>query len=147
MNAQPRNLRRALAALNARLGHRGRYLLCVAGAWEIYGLGIILDPRFGTVRGVGILQNLAPLHWWGLFWMLCAAIAGVYAFASKPGRDWIGFIAAALPALVWAGAYLVSWISQDYPRAWTSAGAWLFAALRLGVAAGWPEHTRQEQRK
>ncbi|MFJ5294534.1 hypothetical protein [Streptomyces sp. NPDC088348] len=144
MAALQRAPSRAWRALSARLGRRGAYLFSAGCAWTGYGIGVAIDPRYGTVRGVTILARYCPLTVFGWLWIVCGLTACVCAFFRTPGRDRIGFGAAVLPALLWAGAYGASWITGDYPKAWTSAISWGFAAIRLMVVSGWREQDRQE---
>ncbi|MFF7335466.1 hypothetical protein [Streptomyces sp. NPDC008150] len=114
-------------------------------AWTMYGIGIIITPRPGTVRGMLLLRNAAPLELWGVIWVVCGLTAIVFAF-TRTGRDMVGFMAAVLPTLMWAGAYVAAMISGDFPSAWVSAATWLFAALRLIVVSRWPESTGVQQK-
>lgn len=135
---------RILRRLDARLGRRGSYLAVAGSAWTLYGLGIILDPRVGTVKGVSILRHLLPIEAWGAFWMLCGLTAVAFAFTRD--RDRFGFFAAVLPAAVWSGAYAAALMTGDFPKAWTSMATWALAAIRLIIVSGWVEPARRPRK-
>lgn len=135
-----------LRRLDERLGRRGSYLACAGSAWTLYGLGTIITPRPGTVRGMLLLRNIAPLELWGCVWVVCGLIAIGFAF-TPTGRDRWGFVAAVCPTILWAGAYVAAMISGDFPSAWVSAATWMFAALRLIVVSGWPEPPGSQQKR
>lgn len=135
---------RILRYIDKRLGRRGSYLACAGSAWTMYGIGVMLAPRVGTVRGMLLLRGIAPMWVWGLVWVICGLTAVCFAFAGT-GRDRWGFAAAVLPTLLWAGAYFVAMLNGDFPSAWVSAATWLFAASRLLIVSGWPEPTTSQQ--
>lgn len=137
---------RILRRIDKRLGRRGSYLVCAGSAWTLYGIGLTIEPRPGTVRGMLMLRSIAPMWVWGLVWIACGLTAIVFAFA-RTGRDRYGFAAAVLPTLLWAGTYLVAMLAGDFPSAWVSAATWLFAASRLLIVSGWPEPTFQQYRQ
>ncbi|MFJ9420673.1 hypothetical protein [Streptomyces sp. NPDC101249] len=137
---------RILRRLDQRLGRRGSYLACAGSAWTMYGLGIIISPRPGTVRGMLLLRNIAPLEFWGAIWVVCGLTAIAFAF-TRTGRDVYGFVAAVIPTLVWCVAYGAAMIAGDFPYAWVSAATWGFAALRLIVVSGWPEPAGAQQKR
>lgn len=106
-----------------RLGLRGIVLLLTGCGWITYGVGIMIDPRYGVARGVAVLTHWWPLTDWGLMWILCGAAAIGCAWLATDA-DVVGFGAAAFPPLVWSGAYLAAWLTGRYPTAWTSIPAW-----------------------
>ncbi|MFD6149379.1 hypothetical protein [Streptomyces sp. NPDC060243] len=135
-----------LRRLDKRLGRRGSYLACAGSAWTLYGAGVIIEPRPGTVRSMVILREIAPMWVWGLIWVVCGLTAVAFGLA-RTGKDRWGFGAAVLPTLMWAGAYGLAIVAGDFPAAWTGAATWLFAALRLIVVSGWPETTPTTTRR
>lgn len=137
---------RILRRIDERLGRRGSYLACAGSAWTFYGIGLMVTPRPGTVKGMLLLRSIAPMWVWGLIWVACGLTAIVFAFAGT-GRDRWGFVAAILPTLMWAGAYLIAILAGDFPSAWASAATWTFAAARLVIVSGWPEAPASSQRQ
>lgn len=137
---------RLLRRLNKRLGRRGSYLACAGSAWILYGVGLVITPRPGTVKGMTVLRSIAPMWVWGLVWILCGMTAVAFAF-THTGRDRFGFMAAVCPTLLWAGAYGAAIVRGDFPSAWVSAATWLFAGARLIVVSGWPEPPVTQQRQ
>ncbi|WP_432051273.1 hypothetical protein [Streptomyces xiamenensis] len=135
-------MRAVACRAGARLGRRGAYLLVAGVGWLLYGVGVIQDPRAGTVRAAVVLSEAAPLSWWGCLWITCGAIAIVTAWSRCPLRQTAGYAAAMLPPLLWATAYAAAWLLGEYPRAWTGAATWAGAAAKLLIVAGWPEPAR-----
>ncbi|MFC8171219.1 hypothetical protein [Streptomyces sp. NPDC057325] len=133
----------AAALLRTRLGRRGSVLLAFGVMELLYGLGLLLDPRFGIVRGVGVLTHVAPMWVWGGLWMLCGALALIMAWDVRATRDTWGYAAAVLPPLGWCGAHLVAWLTGSYPQAWTSAVTWACIAVVIRRVNGWPEVRRE----
>lgn len=117
-----------------RVGLRGTALGVTGIGWITYGTGIITDPRYGVQRGVQVLVQICPLSWWGVLWIVCGT-AALGAALLRPGRDTAGFAAATLPPLVWAGAYVIAWLTGGYPQAWTATPAWCVPLVLLGVVA------------
>ncbi|MET9096257.1 hypothetical protein ABZX72_29680 [Streptomyces cyaneofuscatus] len=117
-------MRAAWSRVARRVGLRGVGLLIPAVGWITYGVGIAADPRYGVARGVAILTWAMPLSWWAWVWIGCGAIAMVAAVLPA-GRDRAGYIAVVAPPGLWAGAYLLAWITGRYPTAWTTSPAWL----------------------
>jgi len=127
-------MRAAAACLGRRVGLRGAALLLAGIGWTTYGIGIITDPRYVVQRGVSVLTRLWPLDWWGAVWIVCGLLA-LAAAVLRPGRDAWGFGAVVLPPLVWAGAYIVAWLTGRYPAAWTSTPAWCVPSGLLIIVA------------
>lgn len=121
------------------LGRRGTELLLFGLLELVYGWGIATDPRYGVVRGVGVLRSLAPMTWWGVLWMLCAAVALVLAIHPPKLRDSWGFAALYVPTAFWGAGNAVGWIDGDFPQAYTSAATWLTLTLILVLSERWPE--------
>ncbi|GHB55342.1 hypothetical protein GCM10010331_48960 [Streptomyces xanthochromogenes] len=130
----------AARRLSKRLGRRGSILAAFGIFESFYGFGAATDPRYGVVRGVGVLTNLLPMEWWGALWMVAGFLALVFAFEPRPRWDRWGFAAATLPMSLWSGANFVAWISGSFSQAWTSGVTWgvfVYIAIRIN---GWPEY-------
>lgn len=126
--------------LAKRLGRRGRVLILFGGMEALYGLSIATDPRYGVVRGVGVLTHMLPMPWWGGVWMLCGVIAVALAFEPRPRLDRWGFAAATLPMSLWSGANLVAYVSGEFGQAWTSVCTWGCFVGVLIIVNRWPEY-------
>lgn len=131
---------RAARRAAERLGRRGAYLAIAGAGWLLYGTGIVLDPREGTVRAAAVLRHVAPLEVWGWAWVLCAAIALGTAWSRCPERQAVGYAAATAPPLLWASGYAAAWALGEHPQAWAGAATWAAAALQMMIVAGWREH-------
>ncbi|MYR84100.1 hypothetical protein GTY41_03855 [Streptomyces sp. SID685] len=130
----------AARRIQKRLGRRGSILAGIGTMELVYGLQVVIDPRYGVVRGVGVLTHLRPMPWWGVLWMLCGAAALVLAFEPKPKWDRWGFAAAWVPMEIWSLANLVAWLSGDFHQAWTSAVTWGVWAYIVTAINRWPEY-------
>lgn len=132
-------MRAAAARLWARLGRRGTDLLIFGALELIYGWGIVSDPRYGVVRGVGVLTAVAPMTLWGALWMASGIIA--IALATHPPflRDSWGYAALFGPMGLWACANFGAWITGDFRQAYTSAATWGLLALHLLLSNRRPE--------
>ncbi|WP_439947155.1 hypothetical protein [Streptomyces sp. BBFR109] len=131
---------RAARRLRKRLGRRGTVLAGLGLVEIVYGLQVATDPRYGVVRGVGVLIHLLPMPWWGGVWMLCGVIAGVLAFEPRPRWDRWGFAASTLPMILWSGANLFAWASGSFHQAWTSFCTWGVWACIVTTINRWPEY-------
>ncbi|MFK0182288.1 hypothetical protein ACIQVR_40760 [Streptomyces xanthochromogenes] len=130
----------AARRLSKRLGRRGSILLAFGTMETFYGWGIATDPRYGVVRGVGVLTRMLPMPWWGALWMICGVTAMAMAFEPKPRWDRWGFAAATLPMSLWSGSNFVAWASGQFGQAWTSVITWgvfVFVLIRIN---GWSEY-------
>lgn len=133
-------MRAAAVWLRSRLGRRGTDL-AVFGVLElVYGWGIVSNPRYGVVRGVGVLNTWAPMTVWGAVWMLCGAAALVLAAhpAHLPSDSW-GYCALLLPTGLWAGANLTAQALGQFNQAYTSATTWGLLFLHLWLCNRRPE--------
>ncbi|MFJ5644022.1 hypothetical protein [Streptomyces sp. NPDC093223] len=130
----------ATHALSKRLGRRGHVLVGIGAMELVYGLQVAIDPRYGIVRGVGVLTHWLPMAFWGGLWMLCGLIAFSFAFEPRPHWDRWGFAASAFPMLVWSGANLVAWLSGEFGQAWTSFFTWGVWAYVVTAINRWPEY-------
>lgn len=139
-------LRAAARRLRKRLGRRGRILLAFGGMQVLYGYGIASDPRYGVVRGVGVLTHMwglrVPMSVWGGVWMVCGTIAMAMAWEIRASRDTWGYAALTLPMLLWSGANFVAWATQEYPQAWTSVATWGAFVYIAMLINRWPEYGR-----
>lgn len=135
-------IRAAARRLRKRLGRRGRILLAFGGMQILYGWGIARDPRYGVVRGVGVLTHLLPMPVWGFLWMACGTVAVAMAWEIRSSRDTWGYAALTFPMLVWSGANLVAWATQEYPQAWTSVATWGAFVYIAMMINRWPEYGR-----
>lgn len=131
----------AARRLRKRLGRRGRILLAFGLMQVLYGYGIATDPRYGVVRGVGVLTRMLPMSAWGGLWMACGAVAVVMAWEIRSSRDSWGYAALTLPMSLWSGANFVAWVSREYPQAWTSVCTWgAFVYIAMAINR-WPEYS------
>ncbi|MFB7285424.1 hypothetical protein [Actinacidiphila glaucinigra] len=127
-------MRAAAARAGQRLGYRGIALLIAGVGWINYGLGLLNDPRFGVVRGVGALTRIAPLHVWAWVWLL-SGLACCGAAVLRAGRDWWGWVAAAGMPAVWAFAYTSARALGEFPQGWYSGITWGVTPGLLAVLA------------
>jgi hypothetical protein len=128
--------------LRKRLGRRGSILMAFGIFETLYGWGIVSDPRYGVVRGVGVLTRWLPMPWWGGLWILCGITAVLMAFEPRPRWDRWGFAAATLPMLLWSAANAVAWLSGVFGQAWTSMVTWAAFAYIAQKINRWPEYQR-----
>lgn len=121
-------------AAGRRLGYRGAALLVTGVGWVNYGAGMATDPRYGTVRGVDALVQIAPIWVWGWVWIT----SGVVSCAAAPlrsGRDWWGWIAAAGMPAIWACAYSGARALGTLPQGWYAAMTWAVYPVLLALIA------------
>ncbi|MFH9215488.1 hypothetical protein [Streptomyces globisporus] len=118
-----------------RLGYRGAGLLILGCGWLNWGLGLLLDPRYGTVRGAAALTAIAPMPVWAWAWMVSGALSCAAAvFPSR--RDWWGWAAGTGMPVVWAAAYTSARALGEFPQGVASGLTWLVSpALALVLAA------------
>jgi hypothetical protein len=131
----------AARRLTKRLGRRGSILLAFGIMETLYGWGIATDPRYGIVRGVGVLTHMLPMPWWGSLWMLCGVVAIALSFEPRPRWDRWGYAGATVPMTLWSLANLVAWLSGEFGQAWTSFctwGAFVYILMRINR---WPEYS------
>jgi hypothetical protein len=132
-------MRAVVRRLRKRLGRRGRVLLAFGIMQTAYGVQIAFDPRYGQVRGVGVLTHWLPMSYWGALWMTCGTVAIAMAWEIRASHDTWGYAALTAPMLLWSGANLVAWISRDYPQAYTSCCTWGAMVYIAMVVNRWPE--------
>ncbi|RLL62458.1 hypothetical protein [Streptomyces sp. Z26] len=127
-------MRAAVRRLGHRLSYRGAALLLCGLGWINYGIGLVEDPRYGTVRGVEALTNIMPIAGWGAVWITSGALSVVAA--TRPGRrDWWGWGAAAAPPAWWALAYTTARAVDAYPQGWYSGITWAVTPGLLAILA------------
>ncbi|MFD4273834.1 hypothetical protein R2B67_26330 [Streptomyces cyaneofuscatus] len=122
--------------LRARLGYRGAALLVCGFGWINYGVGLIDNPRFGTVHGVSALLfgGRMPISAWGVVWITSGALSVLAAF--RPGaRDWWGWAAAAGPPAMWAVAYSGARALSEFSQGWYSGVTWAVVPSLLLILA------------
>lgn len=110
---------RAPGWFSGHLGTRGPFLIFMGLGKICFGASFIFDPPW-VLSGLELLLRWAPLHCWAWIWIVCGTATFCSAWL-KFGRDGWGFVAASLPAALWAFTYGWSGILGDYPR-----GLWLF---------------------
>jgi hypothetical protein len=131
--------RRAVLRLRQRLGRRGTFLLILGVGKTFYGLSFLVVPP--TDHGLQLLTRVCDLRHWAWLWIGCGIITGTSAFL-KVGRDWAGFLAALLPPIVWATAYMAAVVGGEYSRG-AYVAIW-YLTSHVGVimwAATVPEHS------
>ncbi|MFF6829655.1 hypothetical protein [Streptomyces longwoodensis] len=129
-----------------RLGYRGLGLLVCGMGWINWGMGLVCDPRYGTVRGAAALTQIAPMHVWGWVWVTSGVIACAAAVMSAR-RDWWGWAAAVGMPVVWAAAYTSARALGEFPQGLTSGLTWLVSpslAAILAAATRRLVHMRRE---
>lgn len=133
----------AVRRISKRLGRRGRILLAFGTMQVLYGVSIVSDPRYGVVRGVGVLTHMRPMSFWGAIWITCGAIALAMAWQIRSSRDTWGYGAVTVPMALWSGANFIAWVSSAYPQAWTSVITWGAFVYIAGTVNRWPEYGRR----
>jgi hypothetical protein len=120
-----------------RLGRRGAVLALKGVMCTVYGYSLLVQPPADT-RGIRLLLDLMPLHWWAWAWIAAGCTAVVSAWLPQ-GRDWPGYPAVYAVAAPWSLGSLASWWLYDNPRGWAGAVVWgAFCGVAL-IVAEWPE--------
>lgn len=132
------------------LSHRRAFLATIGAAWAGYGVGILLDPRYGTARGLAHITRHVPLDALGWMWVSCGLVALAAALLGAGGRvQAAGFSALAAPATLWGTAFTITWATGDYPSAVGSVCGWLGFALGILWVSGMddplPRHLRKKR--
>ncbi|MEU2316011.1 hypothetical protein [Streptomyces albidoflavus] len=117
-----------------RLGYRGAALLICGTGWINWGLSLLSDPRYGTVRGAAALTELAPMPVWAWVW-IGSGIASCAAAVLPSRRDWWGWIAATAMPVVWAAAYTSARALGEFPQGLGSGLTWLVSPALTAVVA------------
>ncbi|MER5653418.1 hypothetical protein ABT076_10425 [Streptomyces sp. NPDC002131] len=119
-----------------RLGYRGTALLICGAGWINWGISLVMDPRYGTVRGATALTSLpgASITLWGWVWIASGVIS--CAAAVMPARrDWWGWAAAVGMPVVWALAYTSARALGQFPQGLSSGLTWLVSPGLTAVVA------------
>ncbi|MFB7776936.1 hypothetical protein [Streptomyces bauhiniae] len=119
-----------------RLGYRGAGLLVFGMGWINWGLGLVLDPRYGTVRGAAALTAIphTSIATWGWVW-IASGIACCAASVMPTGRDGWGWAAAVGMPVVWAAAYTSARALGEFPQGLNSGLTWLVSPSLGAVLA------------
>ncbi|MFF5759687.1 hypothetical protein ACFY7A_30165 [Streptomyces longwoodensis] len=133
------------------MSRRRAFLVTVGLGWAGYGgLGIVGNPRYGTARGLADITKYVPLDVLGWTWValgLLAAFAGL--LVGCPRVQALGFVALAVPAGLWAGAFAAA-AATTYPEAVGSACGWGAFTIGLVLVSGMddplPPHLRKRGR-
>ncbi|MFJ1653712.1 hypothetical protein ACIOC2_20440 [Streptomyces sp. NPDC088337] len=132
--------------LSRRLGPLGAGLLVAGVLWINWGIGLMLDPRYGTVRGAAALTAVAGICVWGWAWIAAGLLSAASAFL--PNRlTWIGLIPAAGIPSIWAAAYVIARTIGQFPQGATSGLTWLGYPTLLGLLAAATRRLRLERRQ
>ncbi|MFD9780352.1 hypothetical protein ACFWZS_21695 [[Kitasatospora] papulosa] len=140
-----------MRAPGGQFSRRRAYLATLGAAWLGYGAGIIIDPRYGTARGLGTVVRYVPLDVLGGVWVGCGLLAVTAAWlTSCPRVQAAGFAALAAPAALWGAAFTITWAGGGFPSAGGSAAAWVGFALSVVWVSGMddplPPHLRKRYR-
>ncbi|MFJ4515184.1 hypothetical protein [Streptomyces sp. NPDC088816] len=132
--------------LSRRLGPLGAGLLITGVLWTNWGIGLVLDPRYGTVRGAAALTAVAGIGVWGWAWTVAGLLSGAAAFL--PNRlTWLGIIPSAGIPSIWAAAYVIARALGEFPQGATSGLTWLGYPALLGLLAAATRRLRLERRR
>ncbi|EYT84024.1 hypothetical protein CF54_03935 [Streptomyces sp. Tu 6176] len=129
-----------------RLGLLGAGLLITGILWINWGLGLVLDPRFGTVRAATALTALAPIHVWGWTWITAGALSCAGALLPDR-RTWIGLIPAAGMPAIWSAAYVLARAVGEFPQGFNSGLTWLGYPALLALLAAAARRVLEEHRR
>ncbi|WP_262058507.1 hypothetical protein [Streptomyces sp. STR69] len=132
--------------VSRRLGPLGAGLLIVGLLWINWGIGLALDPRYGTVRGAAALTAVADVCVWGWAWIGAGLLSTLAAFL--PNRwTWVGLVPAAGIPAIWAAAYVIARLLGEFPQGFNSGFTWLGYPVLLGLLAAATRHLRAERRQ
>lgn len=136
-------LRRRLAALRRRVGHRGAFLLGLSAldTASAYRLAWPEPASLHTPSYV-FLASLAPLWVWAAIWAAVAVLTASQAFSA---HDALAYGAAMVLKVVWASIYLYGWLVHDLANGYFSVAIWVFAAWMVYIVATWPEPTHEAE--
>jgi hypothetical protein len=116
---------------------RAAYLVTIGLGWTGYGTGIVVDPRYGTARGLVSITRYVPLNVLGWLWVAAGVLAVVAGLTLRcPRWQAAGFTALAVPATLWGAAFTSAWARGGYPSASGSAAAWVAMALGIYWVSG-----------
>jgi hypothetical protein len=117
-----------------RILRREIFLALWGAGWITYGVSLLTQPP-SDLRGLKLIVQVAPLCAWAWFWIPAGLITIAGAVLRRRHRVWddIGFIAAAVPPLLWSVSYIISWFPEgNFPRGCT----WLLMAGAAYAVAG-----------
>ncbi|MYS15150.1 hypothetical protein [Streptomyces sp. SID4982] len=122
--------------LSRRLGLLGAGLTAVGTLWINWGIGLVADPRYGTVRGAAALTAIPGLTIaiWGWAW-ICSGILSIAGACLPNRRTWIGLIPAAAMPCIWAFAYVLARLAGEFPQGFNSGFTWLASPILLALLA------------
>lgn len=120
-----------------RVGRRGAVLSLKGVMCALYGYSLLVQPPVDR-RGIRLLLDLMPLHWWGWAWIAAGVTAVVCAWR-RQGTDWPGYPAVWMVVAPWALGSLASWWLYDNPRGWAGAAVWAAFGGVAAICAEWPE--------
>lgn len=120
-----------------RVGRRGAVLSGKGLMALLYGYSLLVQPPQDT-RGIRLLLDLMPLHWWGWAWIAAGAVAMACAWR-RQGTDWPGYPAVLAVVTPWSLGNLASWWLYDNPRGWAAAVIWAAFGGVAAICAEWPE--------
>ncbi|MEW2300291.1 hypothetical protein AB0958_09950 [Streptomyces sp. NPDC006655] len=136
------------SAAARRFSHRRAFLIVVGLGWALYGrLGIVGNPRYGTARGLSDVTQYVPLDVLGWMWVACGAVALLAGLVVHcPRVQALGYVALAVPAGLWAGAFAAS-AATSYPEAVGSACGWGAYTIGLVLVSGMDDPLPPQLRK
>ncbi|WP_416975672.1 hypothetical protein [Streptomyces sp. 4F14] len=138
-------------AAAGRFSHRRAFLVVIGAGWAGYGgLGIIGNPRYGTMRGLADITRYVPMDALGWMWVVCGAFAALAGLlVGCPRAQALGYVALAVPAGLWAGAFAAS-AATTFPEAVGSACGWGAFTVGVVLVSGMddplPRHLRKVRR-
>lgn len=132
-----------------RIGRRGSVLLLLGLAWVMMGVArVVTDARPGAEPSELPHENL-PYPVLGLLWLTTGLIAfgvGLRDSRTHGTRDHAGFLAVTAAPMLYAGSYLVSFVTyglslgaHGYSLGLVGVSLYGAVVLLIGVIAGWEE--------
>ncbi len=119
-----------------RLGRRGSALLAMAVLDVFYGIRLItVDP--GGSDFYRWLDAAVPLLFWGVLWLVVAALCLLSAF--RPTNDRAGFLAGLLIKILWSALNIIGYLTGEVFDGWMWAVIWTGFAVIIGIITGWAE--------
>lgn len=138
----------SLVAYVRGIGRRGAYLLAHGTLFVLYGFGLLsvvaTYPRSLRTSYV-VIEQIAPLSFWGALWMAVGVGAIVSVFAYGTARERLRSAAfAGLMGLttIWALGFFMSHWAPSARSAlvpWIGGTIFLTLMASIAVVAGWPE--------
>ncbi|MFB6948884.1 hypothetical protein ACFCXP_04545 [Streptomyces niveus] len=130
------------------MSNRRAFLVTVGIGWAGYGgLGILLNPRYGTSRGLDHITQYVSMTLLGWGWVVLGTLAVLAGFIVRcPRIEAAGFVALAMPAALWGTAFLTATVT-GYAAAIGSACGWLGFAGGVLWVSGMDDPLPRELRK